>query len=310
MDEREAREAVRAAGVKLVEEGLVAGTWGNVSVKFSPTEMAITPSGFDYLSMRAEDVVIVDLITGEARGGKPSTEKKLHAEIYRTRPEVRAVIHTHSMSASTVAAARREVPPILDDLAQIVGPTLRVADYAIPGSPGWAVRSCARCAVGWPPSWQTMAPLRWAGPWTKRSCARESWRKDVGRSSRRSSWAVQRGSTSSRPQSCTRCTCANTPDRAGRPRMSDVVHVIAYDVGTTGAKACLYAIGKEAKLVAGASADIPLSLLPNGGVEQDPVDWWKAVCADTRKLLADSGLSRDGIKGIAFCCQMQGPRPR
>jgi L-fuculose-phosphate aldolase len=134
MDEREAREAVRAAGVKLVEEGLVAGTWGNVSVRFSPTEMAITPSGFDYLSMRAEDVVIIDLVTAEARGGKPSTEKKLHTEIYHTRPEVNAVIHTHSMSASTVAAARREVPPILDDLAQIVGPTLRVADYAIPGS--------------------------------------------------------------------------------------------------------------------------------------------------------------------------------
>jgi L-fuculose-phosphate aldolase len=134
MDEREAREAVRAAGVKLVEEGLVAGTWGNVSLRFSSTEMAVTPSGFDYLSMRAEDVVIVSLATGEARGGKPSTEKKLHAEIYRSRPEVNAVIHTHSMSASTVAAARREVPPILDDLAQIVGPTLRVADYAIPGS--------------------------------------------------------------------------------------------------------------------------------------------------------------------------------
>jgi L-fuculose-phosphate aldolase len=134
VDEQTAREAVRAAGVKLVEEGLVAGTWGNVSVRFSPAAMAITPSGFDYLSMSVDDVVIVDLATGEARVGKPSTEKRLHCEIYRTRPEVNAVVHTHSMSASTVAAARREVPPILDDLAQIVGPTLRVADYAIPGS--------------------------------------------------------------------------------------------------------------------------------------------------------------------------------
>ena len=134
VDENAAREAVRAAGVKLVEEGLVAGTWGNVSLRVSPVEMAITPSGFDYTSMRAQDVVIVNLETGEARGGKPSTEKKLHMDIYRTRPEVNAVIHTHSMSASTVAAARREVPPILDDLAQIVGPTLRVADYAIPGT--------------------------------------------------------------------------------------------------------------------------------------------------------------------------------
>jgi L-fuculose-phosphate aldolase len=97
--------------------------------------MAITPTGTDYLSMRAEDIVIVNLETGEARGGKPSSEKDLHAEIYRRRSEVEAVIHTHSMSACTVAAARREVPPILDDLAQIVGPSLRVADYALPGTP-------------------------------------------------------------------------------------------------------------------------------------------------------------------------------
>jgi L-fuculose-phosphate aldolase len=134
MTEQEARESVRAAGVRLVEEGLVAGTWGNVSLRFAGSLMAITPSGFDYLSMRAADVVIVDLATDEARGGKPSTERKLHAAIYRTRKEVGAVVHTHSMSASTVAAARREVPPILDDLAQIVGPSLRVADYALPGS--------------------------------------------------------------------------------------------------------------------------------------------------------------------------------
>ena len=147
MDEKSARESVRAAGVKLVEEGLVAGTWGNVSLRFSAALMAITPSGFDYLSMRAEDIVIVDLATGQASGGTPSTEKRLHAEIYRTRSEVNAVIHTHSMSVSTVAAARREVPPILDDLAQIVGPSLRVAAYALPGT-GRMGRSVLRALRG------------------------------------------------------------------------------------------------------------------------------------------------------------------
>ncbi len=88
--------------------------------------------------------------------------------------------------------------------------------------------------------------------------------------------------------------------------MSSAVAVIAYDVGTTGAKACLYRIGREATLVAGASAEYPLTLLPDGGVEQDPAHWWKAVCSDTRKLLADSGMARTDISGIAFCCQMQG----
>lgn len=129
-----AREAVRAAALVLLEEGLVAGTWGNVSTLVRPGLMAITPSGSDYRAMRATDIVLVDLETGAAEGGKPSTERDLHAEIYRRRPEVKAIVHTHSMSASTVAAARREVPPILDDLAQIVGPSLRVADYALPGS--------------------------------------------------------------------------------------------------------------------------------------------------------------------------------
>jgi L-fuculose-phosphate aldolase len=134
MTESEAKEQVRAVGVRLIELGLTAGTWGNASLRFSDDEMAITPSGFDYMTMKADDIVVVNLKTGEARGGTPSSEKNLHLEIYARRPEVRAIVHTHSMSASTVAAARREVPPILDDLAQIVGPTLRVADYALPGT--------------------------------------------------------------------------------------------------------------------------------------------------------------------------------
>lgn len=134
MTEAEARETVRAAGVELVESGLVDGTWGNISARVSAELLAITPTGRDYRSLGAEDIVLVDIATGESEGGRPSTETPLHLALYRERPEIGAVVHTHSMSASTVAAARREVPPILDDFAQIVGPSLRTADYAIPGS--------------------------------------------------------------------------------------------------------------------------------------------------------------------------------
>jgi L-fuculose-phosphate aldolase len=134
MTEAETRETVRLAGIELIDSGLVDGTWGNVSARISEHLMAITPSGRDYRELRAEDIVLVDLITGEASGGKPSTETPLHSAIYRDRPEVKAVVHTHSGAASTVAAARREVPPLLDDFAQIIGPSLRVAEYAIPGS--------------------------------------------------------------------------------------------------------------------------------------------------------------------------------
>jgi L-fuculose-phosphate aldolase len=134
-DWAELRQAVVGAGRRLLAEGLVARTWGNVSVRAGPEHMLITPSGRAYEGMAPEDIVPVNLRTGSYDGSlKPSSEGKLHAEIYRTRSEIQAVIHTHQMNASTVAAARREVPPILDDMVQIIGPTVRVADYALPST--------------------------------------------------------------------------------------------------------------------------------------------------------------------------------
>ncbi len=129
----ELRPAVVAAGRRLLAEGLVARTWGNVSVRAGAEHMLITPSGRAYEDLTPEDIVPVNLRTNAHEGPlQPSSEGKLHAEIYRTRPEIHAVIHTHQMNASTVAVARREVPPILDDMVQIIGPSVRVADYALP----------------------------------------------------------------------------------------------------------------------------------------------------------------------------------
>ncbi|WDP92530.1 MAG: class II aldolase/adducin family protein [Desulfobacter sp.] len=122
-------------GKTLLERGLVEGTWGNCSLRIDHRLMAVTPSGRRYEEMEPKDIVVMDYHTLEVKQGpKPSSEKKLHAEIYRTRKEVNAVIHTHQPHASTVAAARREVPPILDDQAQILGPSIRCADYALPNT--------------------------------------------------------------------------------------------------------------------------------------------------------------------------------
>ena len=123
------------AGKKLLLEGLVTRTWGNVSIRVDQTFMLITPSGRTYNDLTANDIVLVNYHTLKYEGTiKPSSEKGLHCEIYRTRKEINAVIHTHQMNASTVAAARREVPPILDDMVQIIGPSVRVADYALPST--------------------------------------------------------------------------------------------------------------------------------------------------------------------------------
>ena len=127
------REAVRRMGLRLVETGLVIGTWGNISVRVGD-KMVITPSGADYSTLTPEDLPVVDIATGKWEGPKPSSEQGLHLAVYRERSDINAVIHVHSPHASTMAAARRELPPILDDIAQMIGPSVRVADYALPST--------------------------------------------------------------------------------------------------------------------------------------------------------------------------------
>ncbi len=131
----EAKKLVCDSGKQLLEEGYVSGTWGNISYRIDENIMAITPSGREYETMEPDEIVIVNYKDHTYEGDiKPSSEYKLHTEIYRTRKNINAVIHTHQMNASTVAAARREVPPILDDMAQIIGPSVRCADYALPNT--------------------------------------------------------------------------------------------------------------------------------------------------------------------------------
>ncbi|MEN8117964.1 MAG: class II aldolase/adducin family protein [Bacteroidota bacterium] len=136
LDYQKQREDLVEAGLKLVEQGLVSRTWGNISVKVNENEMLITPSGKFYDDLTAANMVLVNFKTNQYdKGGiKPSSEFKMHSGIYNDRTEFNAIIHTHQMNASTCAAARREVPAILDDLAQIIGPSVRCADYALPST--------------------------------------------------------------------------------------------------------------------------------------------------------------------------------
>lgn len=137
-EEEQARQAVCDAGVRMAKAGLVAGTWGNVSVRLRQerqARMVITPSGMDYFKLNPEDMVAVDLETLVPHGRwKPSVETPLHAAIYLARPEIGAIVHTHSTFACAVAAARKEIPPVLDEMVQIAGGSIRVADYGLPGS--------------------------------------------------------------------------------------------------------------------------------------------------------------------------------
>lgn len=88
--------------------------------------------------------------------------------------------------------------------------------------------------------------------------------------------------------------------------MQKGIHVITYDVGTTAVKTCLFHIEKQIKLLEFASFAYPLQVLENGGAEQNPEDWWKAMCETTKHLLDTSQLSPTDISCISFCSQMQG----
>ena len=133
------RKQIIEAGLRLVKEGLVARSWGNISVRLDDENMLITPSGRSYDTLEPGDIVLMNYRNYHYEGKiKPSSEYHLHAVVYQQRKEIKAVIHTHQMNATTVATARREVPPIIDDMVQIIGPTVRVTKYTLAGTEKFA----------------------------------------------------------------------------------------------------------------------------------------------------------------------------
>ena len=83
-------------------------------------------------------------------------------------------------------------------------------------------------------------------------------------------------------------------------------YALAYDIGTTGVKTCLFEIDKSIKLVADAIEGYELYVLPGGGAEQDPDEWWAAMCKTTKELFTKCDIKPEQIDGISFCSQAQG----
>lgn len=123
---------------EMYERGLVASVWGNLSARVPDTDwILVTPSGVDYRLMGPDDLVVIDLETGDVVAGKlkPTSELQMHLAILRARPDIHAVMHTHSIYASACSAAHKEIPPLVEDIAQVVGGPVSVARYALPGTP-------------------------------------------------------------------------------------------------------------------------------------------------------------------------------
>ena len=125
------------AGKKMAAQALTVSTWGNISARDPETgNMYLTPSGMDYNNCIESDIVVFNAQQKRIRGHrKPSIEKDIHLAIYRKCSFVNAVIHTHAMYSTILAAAGLDLPVITEEFAQTIGSVAACAEYAIPGTP-------------------------------------------------------------------------------------------------------------------------------------------------------------------------------
>lgn len=133
------------AGLKMINSALTVETWGNISFRDTSTgNIFITPSGMDYDACRCDDILVYKLdgtrVAGER---KPSIELELHLSIMRSRPEINAVVHTHPVYSMVFACLKQPIPLIMDEAAQSLGEEIRVAEYALPGTPELAANCVA-----------------------------------------------------------------------------------------------------------------------------------------------------------------------
>ncbi|MDD4573422.1 MAG: class II aldolase/adducin family protein, partial [Sphaerochaeta sp.] len=134
MELEQAKNAVMEASKQLVALGLVARTWGNVSCRVGEGSFLITPSGKPYEHLQKDQLVLVDLKDlSYPKGVKPSSEKKLHREVYALKKEIGCVIHTHQEMASLAGLLGRDIP-VSKQGSALLKETIPVAEYGLPGT--------------------------------------------------------------------------------------------------------------------------------------------------------------------------------
>ncbi|MFI5706581.1 L-ribulose-5-phosphate 4-epimerase [Kribbella sp. NPDC051620] len=131
----ELRATVSALHAELVRYGLVAWTAGNISGRVPGEDLfVIKPSGISYDDLTPDSVVVCDLdgnlVDGEL---SPSSDTAAHAYVYRARPDVGGVVHTHSPYATAWAARNEAIPCVLTAMADEFGGEIPVGPFALIG---------------------------------------------------------------------------------------------------------------------------------------------------------------------------------
>ena len=128
------KETVIRAGRDMAARGLIARTWGNISARTDSSHFVITASGRDYETLRDEEIIELDLETMTWEGNvKPSSEKRVHREIYRLKEDTGFIIHTHQHNASALSAMG-QYRIKLDRDYEGIGEFVLVSEYGLPGT--------------------------------------------------------------------------------------------------------------------------------------------------------------------------------
>ena len=137
-DRKRALQIVHASK-RLVENGMNRGSSGNISVRSETgfkdrNSFLITPSGIDPEKMTDKSICLINMAGENAGEGNPSSEWRMHRDIYEARPDIHAIVHAHSSFATTLACMQLDVPPFNYMIAVTGGNTIPCAPYALFGT--------------------------------------------------------------------------------------------------------------------------------------------------------------------------------
>jgi L-fuculose-phosphate aldolase len=134
-DNKELRQDIIDTCLWLRSYQYVYGTWGNISVKLDDGSLLITPSRVEYDELKCEDMVVMapdgSVISGSHL---PTSEREVHRRIMNIRPDIGAIIHSHSVYAMAASALDHGIPPITEEMCQLLGGGIPLSKYFVPSS--------------------------------------------------------------------------------------------------------------------------------------------------------------------------------
>jgi len=130
------KQSIVDGGMRLYEQGLTVGTWGNLSIRDPETNLFyIKPSGMHYPEIRVDDIVVMNSDREIVEGyRKPSIEYNFHIAIMNARKDVNCVMHYHPVYSSVFGVIYEDIPGINEDFVQLIGDRVINCEYALPGT--------------------------------------------------------------------------------------------------------------------------------------------------------------------------------